>query len=63
MPAIHLIKVDSGDCTFNRHGSGRVTMVDVREGNISQEQVALKVALEENAPHGRHHRESERGLR
>lgn len=47
MPAIHLLNVAPGDCTVIRHGSGRVTMVDVSDGNILEEEMAFKVALAE----------------
>lgn len=34
MPAVHFVNVSPGDCTIIRHGSGRVTMVDVCDGYV-----------------------------
>ena len=37
MPSIHLLNVAPGNCTIIRHGSSRVTMVDVCDGSIDEE--------------------------
>lgn len=34
MPSVHLLNVSPGDCTIIRHGSGRVSMIDMCDGNI-----------------------------
>lgn len=37
MPSVHLLNVSPGDCTIIRHGSGRVTMIDICDGNLVEE--------------------------
>ncbi len=34
MPSVHFINVSPGDCTLIRHGSGRVTMMDICDGYV-----------------------------
>lgn len=34
MPSVHFPNVSLGDCTIIRHGSGRVSIIDMCNGNI-----------------------------
>jgi competence protein ComEC len=34
MPTLHFVNVSPGDCTIIEHASGRVTMIDVCDGNV-----------------------------
>lgn len=39
---IHYLNVDEGDCSVIKHDSGRITMIDICCGNLSQEQQELE---------------------
>src|SRR5690606_14155129 len=46
MPSVHFINVSPGDCTIIQHGSGRVSMIDICDGNIDQMERKVAVAIE-----------------
>src|SRR5436309_990405 len=53
MASVHLLNVKPGDCTIVRHNSGRVTVLDICDGNLDTEQVKLeKQLLERLQPRG-----------
>ena len=37
MPTVHVLNVSPGDCTVIQHGSGRVSMIDICDGNVQTE--------------------------
>ena len=45
MSVIHFLNVNEGDCNIIQHGSGRVTVIDVCNGNAENETIL------ENANH------------
>lgn len=36
MPTVHFLNVAPGDCTIIQHGSGRVSMIDICDGNMEE---------------------------
>jgi competence protein ComEC len=36
MPTVHFLNVSPGDCSIIQHGSGRVSMIDVCDGNLTE---------------------------
>ena len=55
MSLIHLLNVQSGDCTIFEHNSGRKTMIDICAGNIGAESEAARAftqALSLSKPKG-----------
>ena len=42
---IHYLNVDEGDCSIIKHDSGRISMIDICCGNLSQEQQELEESL------------------
>lgn len=44
---IHYLNVDEGDCSVIKHDSGRITMIDICCGNLSQEQQELGESLKQ----------------
>lgn len=51
MPRVHLMNVSPGDCTIIEHLSGRVTMIDICDGNLETrvEQAREAIAAESRA--------------
>ncbi len=45
MPSVHFLNVAPGDCTIIQHASGRVSMIDICDGNI--ETILRKDAIDE----------------
>jgi beta-lactamase superfamily II metal-dependent hydrolase len=45
MPEVHLLTVGNGDCTLIRHGSDRVTMIDICGGNRTRKSASEKSAM------------------
>lgn len=48
---IHLLNVNSGDCTIFEHDSGRRTMIDICAGNVETEPTTQKSMVESLALH------------
>jgi competence protein ComEC len=44
MPSVHFLNVCPGDCTVIRHASGRVSMIDICDGNIADDLVKADLA-------------------
>ena len=50
MPTVHFLNVGEGDCTIIQHGSGRVTMIDICNGQpMAATKRAERYALSSNA--------------
>jgi beta-lactamase superfamily II metal-dependent hydrolase len=52
MPSVHLLNVAPGDSTIIRHGSGRVSMIDVCDGNIEEEVRKVLAEISRAKPRG-----------
>ena len=46
MPSVHFLNVSPGDCSIIQHLSGRVTMIDICDGNMADTSDLSKALLE-----------------
>ena len=44
MASVHFLNVAPGDCTIIRHASGRVSMIDICDGNIEEQVIKADLA-------------------
>ena len=47
MASVHMLNVAPGDCTIIRHNSGRVTMIDICDGNLEEASELEKLLAED----------------
>lgn len=52
MATVHFLNVSPGDCTVIQHASGRVSVIDICDGNINQDAVRLERSLERLSARG-----------
>jgi competence protein ComEC len=52
MATVHFLNVNPGDCTIIRHNSGRVTMVDICDGNLDQLAKLQMLVVKATRPRG-----------
>lgn len=50
MVKVRFLNVGHGDCSIIEHASGRITMVDINNGDDINEETALEIASETHSP-------------